>query len=151
MCWKKGSITRNSGAKYVCNAGAISKFFSLPRQSVGKKTAEDSIDTFVYYLGNGFGMPRHFAKGYDLVFKQLRLLVLPNCIVYLWNTWMGETKDTISLVDHLVWFWFWFWFWLTSEAVPRTCSMKKLFLEISQNTQENTSASGVFLWILQNF
>ena len=103
MCWKKGSITRNSGAKYVCNAGAISKFFSLPRQSVGKKTAEDSIDTFVYYLGNGFGMPRHFAKGYDLVFKQLRLLVLPNHIVYLWNTWISETEDAISLVDHLVW------------------------------------------------
>ena len=64
--------------------------------------AEDSIYTFVYYLGNGFGMPRHFAKGHDLVFKQLRLLVLPNYIVYLWNTWMGEMEDTISLVDHLV-------------------------------------------------
>ena len=65
------------------------------------KTAEDSIDIFAYYLGNGFGMPRHFAKGYDLVFKQLRLLVLPNYIVYLWNTWIGETKNTFSLVDHL--------------------------------------------------
>ena len=45
--------------------------------------AEDSIDTFVYYVGNGFGMPRHFAKDYGLVFKQLRLLVLLNYIVYL--------------------------------------------------------------------
>ena len=67
-----------------------------------QKTAEDSIDTIVYYLSNGFGMPRHFAKGYDLVLKQLRLLVLPNCIVYLRNTWKGETEDTISLVNHLV-------------------------------------------------
>ena len=66
------------------------------------KTAEDSIDIFAYYLGNGFGMPRHFAKGYDLIFKQLRLFVLPNYIVYLWNSWMGETEETISLVDHLV-------------------------------------------------
>ena len=45
--------------------------------------AEDSIDTFVYYVGNGFDMPRHFAKDYGLVFKQLRLLVLLNYIVYL--------------------------------------------------------------------
>ena len=64
--------------------------------------AKDSIDTFVYYISNGFGIPWHFAKGYDLVFKQLRLLVLPNYIVYLWNTWMDETEGTISLVDHLV-------------------------------------------------
>ena len=41
------------------------------------------IYTFAYYVGNGFGMPQHFAKGYDLIFKQLRLLVIPNCIVYL--------------------------------------------------------------------
>ena len=47
-------------------------------------------------------MPRHFAKGYGLVFKQLRLVFLPNYIAYLWNTWMGETDDTISLIDHLV-------------------------------------------------
>ena len=64
--------------------------------------AEDSIETFVYYLGSGLGMPRHFAKGYDLVFKQLKLLIIPNYIVYLWNTWIRETEDTISLVDHLV-------------------------------------------------
>ena len=31
-----------------------------------KKTAEDSAKTFVYYVGNGFGIPRHFVKGYDL-------------------------------------------------------------------------------------
>ena len=57
--------------------------------ALAKKTTEDSIGSFVYYLANGFGMPWHFAKGYDLVFKQLRLLFLPNYIVYLWNTWNG--------------------------------------------------------------
>ena len=31
-----------------------------------KKTIED---IFVYSVGNSFGMPRHFVKGYDLVFK----------------------------------------------------------------------------------
>ena len=59
---------------------------------------------------------------------------------------------------------------LPSEAVAQRCSVKKVFLEISQNSQENTcarasvlvklhayaywkrdSGTGVFLWILQNF
>ena len=41
------------------------------------------------------------------------------------------------------------------EAVAQTCSVKKVFLEISQNLQENTcardSGTGVFPWILPNF
>ena len=41
-----------------------------------KKNVKDSVETFVYYVGNGFSIPRHFAKDYDLVFKLLRLLVL---------------------------------------------------------------------------
>ena len=56
---------------------------AVRRQKKQKKTTEDSIDTFLYFVDNGFGMPRHFAKDYDLVFKQLRLLVLPSYIVYL--------------------------------------------------------------------
>ena len=111
-----------------------------------KKTVEDSIDTFVYYLGNDFGMPWHFAKDYDLVFKQLRLFVLPSYIVYLWNTWKGDTEDTfLSLIT-----WFWLWFWLTSEADAWRCSIKKVFLEILQNSQENTCASFSFLIKLQD-
>ena len=48
-----------------------------------------------------------------------------------------------------------------TEAVVQRCSVKKVFLEISQNWQENTCAwvsfliklqgSGLFLWILWNF
>ena len=67
--------------------------------ALAKKNSQRSNRYFCIYLG----MPQHFAKGYDLVFKQLRLLVLHNYIVYLWNTWIRETEDTISLVDHLVW------------------------------------------------
>ena len=53
------------------------------------------------------------------------------------------------------------------EVVAQRCSVKKVLLEISQNSQENTCAkvsfliklqalgkrlcTGVFLWILQNF
>ena len=33
-----------------------------------KNTAEDSAKTFVYYTVNGFSIPQHFAKSYDLVF-----------------------------------------------------------------------------------
>ena len=33
-----------------------------------KITVEDSAETFLYYVDNGFGIPPHFAKGYDLVF-----------------------------------------------------------------------------------
>ena len=47
-----------------------------------------------------------------------------------------------------------------SKAVDQSCSVKKVFLEISQNSKENTcarvyyernSGTGVFLWILRNF
>ena len=98
MCWKTDLKINNSLFKIqvlsrFAMPRAISTFFSLPRQCVGKKTADDSIDTFVYYLGNGFGMHRHFAKGHDLVFKQLRLLVLPKFYCLLMkhmNGWNGR-------------------------------------------------------------
>ena len=44
----------------------ISQFALAMHQQ--KNIAKDSAETFVYYVGNGFGMPRHFAKGYDLGF-----------------------------------------------------------------------------------
>ena len=38
------------------------------------------------------------------------------------------------------------------EPLAQGCSVKKVFLEVSQNPQENASlCTGVFLWILQNF
>ena len=33
-----------------------------------QKTTEDLTETFVYHVGNGFGMRQHFAKDCDLVF-----------------------------------------------------------------------------------
>ena len=38
---------------------------------------------------------------------------------------------------------------MNSEAVAQTCSVKKVFLEISQNSQENTCARVSFLIKLQ--
>ena len=38
---------------------------------------------------------------------------------------------------------------VTEEAVAQTCSVKKVFLEISQNSQENTCARVSFLIKLQ--
>ena len=54
---------------------------------------------------------------------------------------------------------------VATEAIAQRCSIKKMLLEISQNSQENTcarvsfliklqardSGTSVFLWILQNF
>ena len=53
----------------------------------------------------------------------------------------------------------WKHLWMTHiEAVARRCYVKKVFLEILQNSQENSlllskrdSGTGVFLWILRNF
>ena len=42
-------------------------------------------------------------------------------------------------------FHFIFWFVFYSEAVAQSCSVKKVFLDISQNSQENTSARVSFL------
>ena len=38
---------------------------------------------------------------------------------------------------------------IIAEAVVRTCSVEKVFLEISQNSQENTCARASFLIKLQ--
>ena len=59
----------------------------------------------MYYVGNDFGIPQHFAKDYDLLFEQLRLLVLPELYCLL-ITHLSETEDNISLVDHFVLFFF---------------------------------------------
>ena len=52
-------------------------------------------DTFVYYVGNGFNIPRYFAKGYGLIFKKWDYLFYLNYIVYL-----SRVKPKITL------FWF---------------------------------------------
>ena len=52
----------------VLNAEVDSEFFSLLLQCVSKNTAKNLAETFVNYIGNGCGIPWHFAKGYDLVF-----------------------------------------------------------------------------------
>ena len=47
------------------------------------------------------------------------------------------------------WFYSWTFFSYTVEAVDERCSVKKVFLEISQNSQENTCARVPFLINLQ--
>ena len=42
------------------------KSFQFALKIYQQKTAEDSSEIFVYYVGNGFDMPQHFTKGYDL-------------------------------------------------------------------------------------
>ena len=45
-----------------------------------------------------------------------------------------KDENVINNSKHVVLFYF------TSEAVVQSCSVKKLFLKISQNSQENTCA-----------
>ena len=72
------------------NTDAISEFFNFPQQYIGKKTVEDSAETFVYYLNNGVGMPQHFAKDYDLVFLTVENTCSTKIILVTYNTleWM---------------------------------------------------------------
>ena len=99
-----------------------------------------------------------------------------------WHQWLFSGFCVVMF--ELTWYMFW-WFdaevnlkfytakYLVSEAVVRSCSVKKVFLEISQNSQENTcarvsfliklpasclqlylkrdSGAGFFLWIFRNF
>ena len=70
--------------------------------------------------------------------------------------WKTFSKSYWVLVKDYQVFFVW-----SAEAVIRRCSVVKIFLEISQNWQENTcarvsllkrdSGTGVFLWILWNF
>ena len=87
----------------VLSTLAIPKRFQKFSVCLGNASAKKNSQRPNRYFCIYLGMARHFAKGYDLVFEQLRLLVLPNYIVYLWNTWISQTEDTISLVHHLVW------------------------------------------------
>ena len=41
---------------------------SLGNTSAKSTATEDSAETFVSYVGNGFGIPRNFTEGYDLFF-----------------------------------------------------------------------------------
>ena len=52
----------------MCLREAISDFSVCLGNTSTKKTDEDSTETFIYYFGNDFGMPRHFGQGCDLVF-----------------------------------------------------------------------------------
>ena len=33
--------------------------------------AKDSAETFLYYVGNSFGIPQHFAKGFGILPRDL--------------------------------------------------------------------------------
>ena len=57
---------RNLDAKYVGNK--MPRRFQNFLVCLGNASAnKDSEEIFVHYVGTGFGIPRHFAKGYDLV------------------------------------------------------------------------------------
>ena len=50
---------QNSGGKYISNKilRQFQNFSVCLSNTLAKKIAEDSEETFVYYVGNGFGIP----------------------------------------------------------------------------------------------
>ena len=61
---------RDLGAKYAGKKmpRRFQNFSVCLGNTSAKETAKDSAETFIYYVGNGFGIPRHIAKGYGLLF-----------------------------------------------------------------------------------
>ena len=62
------------------------------------------------------------------------------------SSWFGTTAIYVNLMwQTKISYYFCFWEVLWTEAVARRCSIKKLFLEISQNSQEKTCTRLFFL------
>ena len=61
---------RNLGAKYVDKKmlRQIQNSSVCLGNTSANKTAKDLAETFVYHVGNGFGVPRPFAKDYVCFF-----------------------------------------------------------------------------------
>ena len=57
---------QNSCAKYAGNK--MQRQFQNFSFCLSYMCGNTSVETFVYYVSNGFGIPWHFVKGYDLVF-----------------------------------------------------------------------------------
>ena len=79
-------ILQNSGSKHISNKmlRQFQNFVSLSQQYVGKKIADNSAEFFVYCVSNSFGIPWHFAEGYDLFFFHIwDYFLYLNYIVYL--------------------------------------------------------------------
>ena len=83
VCLYIYTYTHTAFEKQVLSTSAIKyrgkfrifQFASAMRRQ--KITAEDLAETFVYHDGKGCGIAWHFVKDYDLVLKQLILLILP--------------------------------------------------------------------------
>ena len=103
-----------------------------------------------------FGMLHHLFFTEDLRWLLLKfiltsLLLLWNNVrrlpCWFWRCWLYLWKcdlELIILMQFLT-------FWHHTEAVARSYSVKKVFLKISQNSQENTCARVSFLIKLQAF
>ena len=68
-----------------------------------KNFAEDLAEIFVYYLSNGFDIPWHFVKGYDLFFLAVETTCSTWIILFAHSTLERlKRKAIFYLVDHLV-------------------------------------------------
>ena len=77
----------------------------MPRQCFGKKNAKNLVETFVNHVGNGFGIPWHFAKGCDSVFLTVDTTFSIFVTLFTYNTLKWEKQNTIFL-PLITLFWF---------------------------------------------
>ena len=69
--------------------------------------------------------------------------------VTLYQLFLYILSKTVFIFELRCWYWWRCQWWPQSGAVVRRCSVKELFLEISQNSQQNTCARVSFLIKLQ--
>ena len=69
-----------------------------------KKTAKNSSETFVYYVGIGFRIPWHFCKGYDLFFLTVETTCSTNLYCVLIT--LERVKQKTIFLSLITLFWF---------------------------------------------
>ena len=78
----------------------------------------------MYKFSSNWNLSQEFSKSFNLIFTN----------IFSWKGCVAASRN--QYIN---------WYRLRSEAVSRKCSVKEVFLEISQNSQENTCTRVSFL------
>ena len=116
----------------------ISNFSICLGNVLAKMTAEDSAETFEYYVGNSFDMPQQFVKGYDLFFfNSWDYLIYLNYIVFIYNTPERMKRKTLFLLL-ITLCWFVSLLWLENTSYTRKARSSKCS-SVWKNKVSNTN------------
>ena len=98
-----------------------------------KKVVEDLAETFVYHIGNSFGILRHFSKDEDLVFLTVDTTYSTYIILFDYNTLKRKKQKTIFLPLFTL-----FWFLCVSLRLEKPGAQNKTVCE-NQGRQHELS------------